>query len=186
MTENMMEKEIGRNEPCPCGSGKKYKRCHGVGAAPKITPPKAALDPQTPNPFANMDPAIMNQVARSLGRLPKGQLQKLQSIMQRAMAGKDVSTEAAEFERGLPVEFQELMRTVNMAALTSGAAAQGTPEVSAEPELTPEQAKELVAKAAAEGKISAEQAEELLSVPVEEAGEQGSRFGKLFRGLKKS
>ena len=22
-------KKIGRNEPCPCGSGKKYKRCHG-------------------------------------------------------------------------------------------------------------------------------------------------------------
>jgi hypothetical protein len=22
-------KEIGRNDPCPCGSGKKYKRCHG-------------------------------------------------------------------------------------------------------------------------------------------------------------
>jgi SEC-C motif domain protein len=20
---------VGRNEPCPCGSGKKYKRCHG-------------------------------------------------------------------------------------------------------------------------------------------------------------
>ena len=20
---------IGRNEPCPCGSGKKYKQCHG-------------------------------------------------------------------------------------------------------------------------------------------------------------
>jgi len=20
----------GRNEPCPCGSGKKYKRCHGL------------------------------------------------------------------------------------------------------------------------------------------------------------
>ncbi len=25
------EKEIGRNDPCPCGSGKKYKKCHGVG-----------------------------------------------------------------------------------------------------------------------------------------------------------
>ena len=24
---------IGRNDPCPCGSGKKYKRCHGAGAA---------------------------------------------------------------------------------------------------------------------------------------------------------
>ena len=22
---------IGRNEPCPCGSGKKYKRCCGIG-----------------------------------------------------------------------------------------------------------------------------------------------------------
>ena len=23
------EKEIGRNDPCPCGSGKKYKNCCG-------------------------------------------------------------------------------------------------------------------------------------------------------------
>jgi len=22
----------GRNDPCPCGSGKKYKKCHGAGA----------------------------------------------------------------------------------------------------------------------------------------------------------
>jgi len=21
---------VGRNEPCPCGSGKKYKKCHGA------------------------------------------------------------------------------------------------------------------------------------------------------------
>ncbi len=28
-----VEKKVGRNEPCPCGSGKKYKNCHGkVGA----------------------------------------------------------------------------------------------------------------------------------------------------------
>ncbi|MGA2443208.1 MAG: SEC-C metal-binding domain-containing protein, partial [Tepidisphaeraceae bacterium] len=25
--------KIGRNDPCPCGSGKKYKKCHGVGVA---------------------------------------------------------------------------------------------------------------------------------------------------------
>ena len=24
--------KIGRNDPCPCGSGKKYKKCHGLGA----------------------------------------------------------------------------------------------------------------------------------------------------------
>jgi len=23
------QRKIGRNEPCPCGSGKKYKQCHG-------------------------------------------------------------------------------------------------------------------------------------------------------------
>jgi preprotein translocase subunit SecA len=23
--------EVGRNDPCPCGSGKKYKKCHGMG-----------------------------------------------------------------------------------------------------------------------------------------------------------
>jgi len=21
---------VGRNDPCPCGSGKKYKQCHGM------------------------------------------------------------------------------------------------------------------------------------------------------------
>ena len=25
--------KIGRNDPCHCGSGKKYKRCHGVQEA---------------------------------------------------------------------------------------------------------------------------------------------------------
>ena len=26
-----VEQKIGRNDPCPCGSGKKYKNCHGKG-----------------------------------------------------------------------------------------------------------------------------------------------------------
>ena len=24
------DQKVGRNDPCPCGSGKKYKRCHGA------------------------------------------------------------------------------------------------------------------------------------------------------------
>ncbi|MHB1463471.1 MAG: SEC-C metal-binding domain-containing protein [Armatimonadota bacterium] len=24
-----LEQKIGRNDPCPCGSGLKYKKCHG-------------------------------------------------------------------------------------------------------------------------------------------------------------
>jgi hypothetical protein len=34
--ENQMEK-VGRNDPCPCGSGKKYKKCHGME---KVSKPK--------------------------------------------------------------------------------------------------------------------------------------------------
>ena len=26
------EPKVGRNDPCPCGSGKKYKKCHGQAA----------------------------------------------------------------------------------------------------------------------------------------------------------
>jgi preprotein translocase subunit SecA len=25
-------RKVGRNDPCPCGSGKKYKKCHGLGS----------------------------------------------------------------------------------------------------------------------------------------------------------
>jgi preprotein translocase subunit SecA len=31
VTTRRTGKKIGRNEPCPCGSGKKYKNCHGRG-----------------------------------------------------------------------------------------------------------------------------------------------------------
>jgi hypothetical protein len=39
-----MAKEIGRNEPCPCGSGKKWKKCHG-------NPANAAKKPPAPEDF---------------------------------------------------------------------------------------------------------------------------------------
>jgi preprotein translocase subunit SecA len=31
------EAKVGRNDPCPCGSGKKYKKCHGMPGAPPLT-----------------------------------------------------------------------------------------------------------------------------------------------------
>ncbi len=31
-TTVVKDKKIGRNDPCPCGSGKKYKKCCGVNA----------------------------------------------------------------------------------------------------------------------------------------------------------
>jgi preprotein translocase subunit SecA len=29
MPANRSTQKVGRNDPCPCGSGKKYKQCHG-------------------------------------------------------------------------------------------------------------------------------------------------------------
>jgi preprotein translocase subunit SecA len=36
--------KVGRNDPCPCGSGKKYKKCHGAGA------PSSAADNGSAHP----------------------------------------------------------------------------------------------------------------------------------------
>ncbi|HPI68130.1 MAG TPA: preprotein translocase subunit SecA [Bacteroidales bacterium] len=33
-----VEKKVGRNDPCPCGSGKKYKHCHGAKNPPPGPP----------------------------------------------------------------------------------------------------------------------------------------------------
>jgi preprotein translocase subunit SecA len=29
-TQHRTGDKVGRNDPCPCGSGKKYKKCHGI------------------------------------------------------------------------------------------------------------------------------------------------------------
>ena len=41
---------VGRNEPCPCGSGKRYKQCHGaIGSATRLAqPPLGATGTTTP------------------------------------------------------------------------------------------------------------------------------------------
>src|SRR4029078_4292449 len=65
---------VGRNDPCPCGSGKKYKKCHGLNeaAAPvSVEPPKvdaAMLGPdQTallrPSEIAALETARLNPKA---------------------------------------------------------------------------------------------------------------------------
>jgi len=34
-TVRRQQPKVGRNDPCPCGSGKKYKKCHGAASAAK-------------------------------------------------------------------------------------------------------------------------------------------------------
>ena len=33
MVQRTRPTKVGRNDPCPCGSGKKYKKCCGAGAS---------------------------------------------------------------------------------------------------------------------------------------------------------
>jgi hypothetical protein len=139
----------------------------------------------------NMDPQMMAQAAQMLQRLPKGQLQRLQSIMQRAMAGKDVSREAEEFQKTLPPDFQQMMTGFAMAAGAMGGAAQteSSTEAPSGP-MTEEEARAIVAKAAAQGKLSDEQAQSLLKSDggsdIEnaiEAEQKGKGLGKLWKNL---
>src|SRR6185312_3048596 len=37
------QREINPKAPCPCGSGRRYKHCHGSGYAPPVTRPFAGL-----------------------------------------------------------------------------------------------------------------------------------------------
>jgi hypothetical protein len=160
LNASVPEPQRGRNEPCPCGSGKKYKRCHGVDAAPKLSTPavmpaSAAGGAVGPGGFdpSKADPETMAQMTKALQRLPRGQLMKLQTIMQRAQAGQDVSREAAEFERILPPEFSQMAMQMMMAQGLGGGAA---------PEMDASDAKKIVAQAVAEGKMTEAQAAELL------------------------
>ena len=120
--ENLDLKNVGRNDPCPCGSGKKLKKCHGETAAWQGNTPAvveqsadAAGSAEAGNPAAGFDPSKMDldwlaTFSSAIQRLPKGQMARLQSLMQKAMAGKDVARELDEFQRTLPPSFQEMLK----------------------------------------------------------------------------
>ena len=42
------KEKIGRNDPCPCGSGKKYKKCHGAPVAVAAGSDKSSHPPEPP------------------------------------------------------------------------------------------------------------------------------------------
>ena len=54
---------VGRNEPCPCGSGKKYKRCCGEGAADPLEIAASRIrDVQN-----DVEPRVLRFVRETLG-----------------------------------------------------------------------------------------------------------------------
>lgn len=122
--ENLDLKNVGRNDPCPCGSGKKFKKCHAeqAGWEGNTPAPAATASADTSSegggntdPAAMFDPSKMDlnwlaTFSSAIQRLPKGQLIRLQGLMQKAMSGKDVARELEEFQKTLPPSFQEMLK----------------------------------------------------------------------------
>lgn len=144
---NLDFSKVGKKDPCPCGSGKKFKRCHGASleaetsaaaAAPDAGSANSAFDPSNFD-MNSLDPAWMMSFANALQRLPKGQVQRLQSIMQKAMVGKDVTREAEDLERSLPAEFKSLIDSFKPPE-TSAAQASSPTETPSSASETPEAA----------------------------------------------
>ncbi|MBS1958350.1 MAG: SEC-C domain-containing protein [Bdellovibrionales bacterium] len=111
-------KNIGRNDPCPCGSGKKFKKCHADSAEAAAwhgnEKPQTETSAEGGEAAPQFDPSKMDlnwlaEFSSAIQRLPKGQMQQLQALMQKAMAGKDVARELDEFQRKLPTNVQELL-----------------------------------------------------------------------------
>jgi tetratricopeptide (TPR) repeat protein len=77
--------KIGRNDPCPCGSGKKYKRCclARVEEAQRQTPAAAALEPD-PNHLGLCDDCYDELAAASNGVLDLVDAGKLDAAEQAA------------------------------------------------------------------------------------------------------
>ena len=145
--ENLDLKNVGRNDPCPCGSGKKLKKCHGENASWQGNTPAVVETAATEgtadeaaNPMAGFDPSKMDlnwlaTFSSAIQRLPKGQLIRLQGLMQKAMAGKDVARELEDFQKTLPPSFQEMLKnSPQLDAQLDQASNAGTPG-----ELTDEQ-----------------------------------------------
>jgi hypothetical protein len=120
---------------------------------------------------SSLDPTAVANLQKAMRRLPKGQLLKIQTLMQKAMSGKDVTREAAELERSLPPGLLQQMTALS-GAMGGGMGGMGgmpgMPGIGApaEPEegadLSVDEARKIVERAAAEGKVSAEEAQRLL------------------------
>jgi tetratricopeptide (TPR) repeat protein len=52
---------VGRNEPCPCGSGKRFKECHGAIRAPAAPGPTASAG----SPGLSWAPQVMREALRA-------------------------------------------------------------------------------------------------------------------------
>ena len=76
--------QISRNQPCPCGSGKRYKHCCGVESA-TATPAAAATSPPVGEQLhapviPAMRPDLPTLMQRALGCQKQGRLADAEAL----------------------------------------------------------------------------------------------------------
>jgi len=76
-----MSQTTGRNDPCPCGSGKKYKHCHGNMAA---------------QPTAD-GPGALSLLAQAQQLLVKGEHQQASELLRRVLRNDPTNPDAQHF-----------------------------------------------------------------------------------------
>jgi hypothetical protein len=113
--------KIGRNDPCPCGSGNKYKRCCLTAQPPNTEPASTAMN--VPNPPARDDDicdccldALNDRADRALDLLLDDRVDDAEAIAQdlirdfpREVEGIDLLSMVAE-ARGERTRAAELLR----------------------------------------------------------------------------
>lgn len=96
-------KTISRNEPCPCGSGKRYKHCCGVAG---LAAPEQALSrpaPQSADPFSDlMQQALRQQVA--------GDLEEADRLYGRALALQPLNFDALHMQGVVAYQRKQYVR----------------------------------------------------------------------------
>ena len=97
--------KIGRNDPCPCGSGKKYKKCCGSGmpdsniieAAERFGQAKGSLSPsKLPGDSNKRDPSEKLTFMESLGRpnLATAEIKRMEALMEGKSFGSEEELQA--------------------------------------------------------------------------------------------
>jgi len=126
---------------------------------------------------SKLDPKAIAELSELMRTLPYDQIMKMQSLMQAAMAGKDVRSDLEAFERDLPSDFRAKLFNIMMkhgpsfqqaAASNESSSVPGQMVSSSEPgnegssDLSPREARLTILRAVAAGRMSPEEAETLL------------------------
>ncbi|UCF58139.1 MAG: type I methionyl aminopeptidase [Deltaproteobacteria bacterium] len=88
------EKKVGRNDPCPCGSGLKYKKCCLSKAAPRVNNTKEKYHRE--HNIRLKEKADIEPIKRA-GRLAIATLQLVEELIKPGITTDDVNTLVHEF-----------------------------------------------------------------------------------------